>query len=677
MRLGQRTGRRPRRRLCAGWAVAAAVAVLLAAPAGSAEDGSADQPPSTGPEASEQPTARQPAQTTRRTFRGSVDVNAPPILEGSSVDRYGSLVSTVSDRQISDLYAQDLASALRRVPGVVISRYNAVGSYGGGDGGAVYIRGHGAGRPGADILTLTDGIPRFVGIWTHPLLDTLSLDDAARIDVYRSAQPVLLGNMAFGAIDMVSKRRVEHGAGGRFVGSFGGFDTVVGDLEYGGRSDRFDTYLTASHRSSNGHRPNADGEVNAASGRIGLVLGDAWYLSLQLDHTEGDVNDPGAEGAPPIPVVPSYDTRDDFVLATLRHRRGAWEGTYKVYSDRLDADWLQWDAASNGSFVTVTRSRNYGLRLRETTAPWSGGELLLGLDHDVYGGETFERRPTGRGPVTDLSFRNTAPYLMLSQTFGATLTVTPSVGVRYNDSRYFGGDWGGQAGLKVGFGRHAVYANYAHGFNLPGVYAAAMYGGWGRGNQWQDLKAETLDHLEAGWLVGLAEGVRLDVSLFHDRVQDALRFVPPPPPPPQFANVGDYTVRGMEIALQARTSERLDLFVGATFNDSNPGHVPDLPETTAVGGMSYLGAGDWRLNLDVQWVGAHDVLNPRFSPVQASVDAYVLANGRIGVPVAWLGLGGGGELFLVAENLLDERYEYRIGYPMPGRTWQVGVDLPF
>ena len=104
--------------------------------------------------------------------------------------------------------------------------------------------------------------------------------------------------------------------------------------------------------------------------------------------------------------------------------------------------------------------------------------------------------------------------------------------------------------------------------------------------------------------------------------------------------------------------------------------MPDLPRTTGVGGLSYLGDGGWRLNVDLQWVGAHDVLNPRFSTVQARVGSHFLANGRVGVPLGWLGPGGG-ELFLVGENLLDERYEYLIGYPMPGRTWQVGVDVAF
>jgi outer membrane receptor protein involved in Fe transport len=375
--------------------------------------------------------------------------------------------------------------------------------------------------------------------------------------------------------------------------------------------------------------------------------------------------------------VENYATNSDFYLASLSHGTGAWRGHIKLYYDDLSADWRQWDGVAGERFNAITDSRNYGVRIRETVAPWAGGELVLGIDHELYGGGFVEARESGDRSATDLDFRNTAPYLMLSQVFGAELTVTPSVGVRYNDSRFFGGEWGGQAGVKIGFAGHAVYANYAHAFNLPGVYAAVLYGGWGRGDQWQELEAETVDHLELGWLAALSNTVRLDVSVFRDEVEDAIRFVPPPPPPPQFANIGAYDVQGIEISLQAELSERLGLFIGGTYNDPDPIDVPNLPETTAVAGLSYTARSAWRLNLDAQWVDDRYVLNPRFAPGQARVDGYLLVNGRAGIPLRWLGLGVDGEIFVAGENLGDEDYEYRIGYPMPGRSWNLGVDLGF
>jgi outer membrane receptor for ferrienterochelin and colicin len=59
------------------------------------------------------------------------------VIDQNKVDTFGSLTTVVGQEQIRDLNALDLASALRRTPGVTVSRFNPVGSFGGAEGGAV------------------------------------------------------------------------------------------------------------------------------------------------------------------------------------------------------------------------------------------------------------------------------------------------------------------------------------------------------------------------------------------------------------------------------------------------------------------------------------------------------------------------------------------------------------
>jgi outer membrane receptor protein involved in Fe transport len=108
--------------------------------------------------ATEEPTPT-PTPTPTPVFRDEVTVSETPILDSNRVDEFGSLIGTVTADQIDDLNAQDLSAALRRVPGVVVSRFNPIGAFGGGDGGGIFIRGHGSGRPGSEIATFTDGVP--------------------------------------------------------------------------------------------------------------------------------------------------------------------------------------------------------------------------------------------------------------------------------------------------------------------------------------------------------------------------------------------------------------------------------------------------------------------------------------------------------------------------------------
>ncbi len=649
------------------------VVLLVAGPVIAAPGGDAGPSSAAAPAAPGEPDDRPPP-----TFTDEVTVTDAPIVEGSRVDVRGQLVSSVTAEQVEDLNAGDLAAALRRVPGVVVSRYNAVGAYGGGDGGAVYIRGHGSARPGAEIATLVDGIPRFVGVWTHPLLDTLSVDPAERIDVYRSTQPVLLGNMSFGAVDLVSKRwRGDDGFGGRLVGSLGELDTVTGRVEAGGAAGDLDWYLVGSHRSSDGHRENADGEVNAAYGRFGWRPAPGWGVSLAVHHTDGWANDPRAVGAPSIPVVERFETDGQLAIATVTRRHEGGHGRVQLYLDESGIDWHQWDGVAGEPYRTLTDTSNWGVRLRETVAPWDGGELVVGLDHDVYGGHTWQARADGgRRADVDLHFRSTAPYAFLSHTFGDEVQVTPSVGVRWADTRYFDDQWGAQAGLRVSTGGLDLYANAARGYNLPGVWSAVLYGTFGRGDDWRQLDAETIEHLEVGAVWRMSPRARVELSLYSDDVSDALRFVPPPPPPPGFANVGDYTVRGVEAAVHVVLARTVTAFLGGTWSDPDPAEVPNVPETTAVAGVTWQTPSGWGVSAGLEWLDDQLTYGTRFpGPLQA-IDGYALVSARGTVPLGgWLPVGG--SLFVAGDNLGDESYEYRPGYPMPGRTWTVGLDLRF
>ncbi|WP_265583807.1 TonB-dependent receptor [Chitinimonas koreensis] len=115
-----------------------------------------------------------------------IEVVAKPIVEDNRIDDYAASSAVIGERQLRDLGAVDLASALRRAPGVQISRYNPVGAFGGDQGGAVFVRGLGLSRPGSEIKTYIDGVPFYMGLWNHPLLDLLPINGMRSVTVYKS-----------------------------------------------------------------------------------------------------------------------------------------------------------------------------------------------------------------------------------------------------------------------------------------------------------------------------------------------------------------------------------------------------------------------------------------------------------------------------------------------------------
>jgi iron complex outermembrane receptor protein len=631
------------------------------------------QAPAAGKPAETRTTSGEAAPTPPRVSE-EVTVTAKPILEGIRVDSLAGTIATVGRTQIDDLNAQDVASALRRVPGMAISRYNPVGSYGGGDGGAVFVRGQGAGRPGAEIATMVDGVAKFVGVWTHPLLDLLSVDLVHQVDVYKGAQPVLLGNMAFATVDLVSRRRATPGLGARVTAAYGSFGTSAFRLLQEGRKGRLDWLVSASHRQSDGHRENADGRTRAVFSRAGFALAPGWDLSLTLDLSDGHAHDPGVEGAAATAVTPRFRSSDGMGILTLTRRHGGKAGSLKLYVDDGSIDWLQWDAAKLEGFSTLTDWKNYGLKAQERFAVLGGGEVTVGFDVDAYGGRSREEWPVGPKPLGDFRFRNTAAYAGYQHTFGDRVRITPSAGVRYTDSRDFGGQWGGQAGVGVSGGFGQAHLRWAHAFNLPGVWTAAFYQGYGRGEEWLSLEPERMDHFELGYTRAFGARARVDFVLFRDDVENALRFVAPPPPPPSFANTGSYRASGVEASFTLEPLAGLCLMAGLTGMDTNPSEIPYAPGATWIAGAVYA-RGRLRVSLDAQRVGETWVGNLRYPAPLKAVDPFFLLNGRVGWRLGEKARGA--EVYVAGENLTDSAYQYRPGYPMPGGSLMGGVAWGF
>jgi iron complex outermembrane receptor protein len=649
-----------RRRLGTGFAALLAASVVVASGAFAAEEKAG------APEAGDPPAAPPVA--------AAVTVTAHPVVEEVRHDPLAGSVTVVGRQQVDDLDAGDPAAALRRVPGVVVSRYNVVGSYGGGDGGAVFARGQGTGRPGSEVALSVDGVAKFNGVFSHPLLDNVSVDLAERFDVYKGAQPVLFGNMAFATVDVVSRRREAEGFGGRASAAYGSFETSALAAETSGKSGAFDFLVSASQRQSDGHREGSDGRTRALFARAGLELGGGWAIGLTGDFTSGAASDPGAVGAPRPPVTPRFETNDAMGVLTLTRAHGGKTGFVKLYVDDGAIDWLQWDSGKGQAFRSLTDWTNLGLKARDAYAVLGRGELTVGLDVDSYGGSSLEERPAGDVPLGDFRFRNVAPYAAFAYTFGETVKVTPSAGVRYNDSREFGGVWGAQAGVTVASPAGVAHARYARAFNLPGVWAAVFYQGYGRGDQWKSLQPELMDHWEVGLAPRLGPKASLDVTFFLDDVKDALRFVPPPPPPPQWANTGAYRARGAELSLSVQPHPALGLWAGAAWTATDPDPIPFTPRLTFSGGAvatySIL-----RLALDAQWVDERYAGNDRFPGAPAYVDAYFLLNGKLSARLDRLFAGL--EAWVAGENLTGSDYAYRPGYPMPGASVRVGASVGF
>jgi iron complex outermembrane receptor protein len=604
----------------------------------------------------------------------AVTVTASPVIEANRVDRFGSLATEVTEAQLRELNALDLASALRRTPGVVVSRFNPVGSFGGDEGGAVYVRGLGASRPGSEIKTYVDGIPFYMGVWNHPLLDLLPVHGMERISVYKGPQLQLFGNN-FAAIDLMPRRATKDGLAAQGQLTAGSFSTVTEQAALQWRGNEFDVALAQGAARSSGHRDDADGKLSNVMGRAGYRLTPEWSLGLTLLYADNKVSDPGQESNP-ASKTGKFDTRGSLAALSVAHEHAWGRGSLQIYDNSGDGNWHDHPAQAD----TYSKFALGGLRWREVLAPTAADEVVLGADVDQSRGSVAFG---GFTAFDNVKLRLTSPYAAISHTFalGSGWELVPSAGARWYHHDVFGNHTGAHGGLVAKSGETlALRVNVAQGHNFPGLDAALLNAIVpplaGAPTSWRDLDPERTNHAEVGAHWVAMPGTTIDVALFNDRITGRYVFAfPPAVTQPSFTNLGDYSVKGAELSLQQQWGTQLALFAGLTLLDASRDDLPYAPSRALSLGATWR-SGPWRISADGQAQGSMFTLNRARADGSANtekVGGFLVANLRAAFSVPLLGPNG--EVFAALENLGDRRYAVRPGYPLPGRSGQLGVSV--
>ncbi len=608
----------------------------------------------------------------------TVSVTASPIIEDNRVDKFSSFSTVVTENQLRDQNAVDLASALRHTPGVEISRYNPVGSFGGDQGGAVYIRGMGVSRPGSEIKTYVDGVPVYMGVWNHPLLDLLPVNGMQSITINKSPQPQINGNN-FASINLETKRATEEGIHGSGRVSAGSFGTVVEQVDLAGRSGALDFALAQGYAKSNGHRANSDGELNNLMGRLGAKLSDHWAVGVSFLSVANKAKDPYDNRLAAPAITPRYESSTNMVSAFVTHQHGDWRGEFRVYENKGKGN-LYNDARPQVGWGTFLTNFNMsGLRWKEQFSPWAGGTVLAGIDQDKVSGEV--NGPNTGGWAKMPEFRVTSPHVALSQNFALSKdwALVPSAGVRtYNHSQY-ASKTAPHAGVSLVSDQVTVFANASRGISYAGLEGPALQAAMPvmfAGTTWKQLSPEELDHKEIGVKLSPTDSTQIDVSLFRDEVKNRyvydLAFGTT-----TFYNLGTYRTNGAELSVKQTITRDWVFFGGLTLLDPSIKTLPYTPKTAFTAGVNGQ-VGSVRIAVDAQYQSEVFALSRdrnTLNPNAEKVGAFTVVNARVSYPLA--ALGKKGEFFVAAENLLNRDYAYRPGYPMPGRNGQIGLSASF
>ena len=614
-----------------------------------------------------------------------IEVVATPIIEGNEVDDYAAEKTTVGEQQIEDLNAQDLGTALRTTPGVTISRFNPIGSFGGGEGGAVFIRGFGSSRPGSEIKMYVDGVPMYMSVWNHPLLDLITIDPAQAIEVYKSPQPEEFGN-AFAAINLVPKQKTSKGIDAKALAQGGSYHTFIGTAESGGKFEDWDYYVGGGYRRSYGHREDAEGSLSDGYGRLGYQINENWEASFFTLWDDNTAKDPGEVGASPAERLGIYKTSSWLTLGKITNRFENADGEFKFYYNTGSGNWLNEPTDTPG--VTSSQYNTftyYGMRAKENFNFWKDGQVTLGLDWEQTEGKYNQQNSTGEWDNwSGHDFNILSPYVGVNHLFGdkASFYGIPSAGVRFYDNSDFESEWAPYAGVVLGYEDTQLHARYSRGILYPGLDVVVMSEEVIKalGKSWEDLTAEKVNHYEVGISQRFMGVALVEVTGFYDDGSDRYVINPPPPFPPTYENTEKYTTKGVETTLSLYPFKSLSVFGGFTYLSTDPGNLPYAPNATITGGLNWRFLNHLQLSLDSQYVSSMYVSSQarrEGAENTNKIGSYYLVNGKLSYFFPVHSLHTDAEVFLAGENLTDVSYEYQPGYPMPGATATIGMRVTF
>lgn len=610
---------------------------------------------------------------------GSVTVTARPITQEETISAEGAETVVLSRAQLGVLNAQDLQTALRQVPGITISRYAPVGSYGGAQGGSVYIRGAGTARPGGEIRMYTDGIPRESGVWGHPLMDSVPVDFADRITVLKNPHPGAAAG-TFGAIDVETRRRREEGHEAESDLAYGRHGTFLSALSAGMKEGFADAYGGVSYRQSQGLRSHNDSRLTSAFGRFGLDLSEYEYLGFTYQHTDSRVEDPGEKHGP-TPHRDAFNLASDVYGLRFETTRETLKGFSLIYFEHGDIAWHK-DHLTDGNLASPagyadTTWLNWGTRNRYDWNAWAGLWLTGAIDVADEGGHTKNTRESDNRRVFGYKgrFVTVSPYLGARYEFqlGDDWLLTPSAGARYYFHSHYDDEAAPCAALKLGWRDTVEFAvTGSRGVHYPGIYTRAVANDFAKNT----LDAEKMDYVAGSAKVKIDESADITVTIFHSDVQNRIDRTAT-----GYVNAGGQRATGVETSAHWSPCDALSFFGGATFTAPETHPAARLPRWTFTAG------GIWKIckyleaALDGQYIGSMYAYSVRAAPTAGDLrrldDAFVF-NARLALPLKSLSPSlDGGEIYVSLENLLSENYEYYPGYPMGGTMWYLGCRLRF
>ncbi len=552
-------------------------------------------------------------------------------------------VSVVNRKQIMESMETALLPILNgRIPGFFVTERGIMGfGVSTGAAGQISIRGIG-GSPTTGVLMLIDGHPQFMGIFGHPLPDSYVASDVEKVEVIRGPGSVLYGSNAMGGVvNIITRKQTEDGFHGNAHLMYGSYNTQKYMVSGGFKKKGFSVYASVNHGRTDGHRENSDFKITNGYAKLGYEFNSNLRINADFSLANFNATDPGPDTTDAKPGN-NLDITRGYGAVSFDNNYDKYSGTVKLFYNFGE------HKISDGFH---SNDKNYGLNVYESIRLFKGNNLTIGADYLNYGG-IAENEKSGV-QITDTSVYDAGLYGFVQQNFLEKITL--NAGLRIQRHKTYGTEWIPAGGFSVKVGRNTTWkVSAGKGFRSPTIRELFIW------NHNVSLSPERIMNYETSILQSfIKQAIKLEVTAFMVNGDNLIITVPMK----GLQNAGKVSNKGLELAAIISPTENMEL--NLTYSYTHMKYpVYATPRHNLFASISH----SWK-NLNAVLSMQHiDHLDTDPAAGRESFETYTLVNSRVAYRIfPWW------EVFINAENILNQKYANNIYYTMPGITFFGGM----
>jgi vitamin B12 transporter len=587
---------------------------------------------------------------TAQTVSDEIVVTASAIPE--TVESTPATVTVITQKQIEQHAARDLADVLREVPGLTISRTGSPGK-----ATSLFTRGANS----THTLVLWNGIeinnPYFSGYdWGR-----FSTAGVQQVEVVRGPYSALYGSDAVAGVVNVLTNPVKSGVRGDFEAGGHGLRNAMAGADYVTKSTLFSASF--EHRNDDGFDPNDDFSQNTANLFWKWTSSNHFSIGVAGRRTAYDLGIPTNLNFAGTELVPSPNRRQEGterqLAVPIAQTIGRFSYEVALSESRRNDEFTDPDdpyGYVNGTTDSTTRRAR--LTTRTSTAIGTivaGGEYERATVTDVT---TF-------GANLDHDRRRDKSFFIedrLEHNLRDDSRLEVSLGARRDDFDEFGSETSPRVAFAWVFGGNKVHAAFGESFRAPSI-GELFFPFSGNAS----LQPEHGRSTEIGYDHALGDHGLFSLTLFHARYRDLIVF---DNVTYAFSNIGRARTQGAEVSLTRNVGQSYYSSINYTYLDTKQDDTgEELLRRPKHSGSMFIGrrSGKTDTNIAIVHTGSRlDVLPVApFTHISdkahTTIDLNMQLHGDRYTP------------YIKLENATNERYEEVRGYRSPGRRLIFGL----